>query len=151
MVKQIKERLQKSMFDVEILGRVKHKERVQFMCVDILHKLMPRTTKDVDITVSFVNECDNNVAGDCYGDNEEVHINIARKSYDYEYSFNEQMLTLCHELVHAKQFIKGELTGSGHVWKGVDMSLIRGIEKQPWEQEAFDLETKLFDRYVSMF
>lgn len=139
------------MFDVEILGRVQHKERVQFMCVDILHRLMPRTTKDVEITVNFVKHCDNQAAGDCYGDEEEVVINIAKESNGYTYSFNEQMLTLCHELVHAKQFIKGELSGSGHVWKGVDMSLIRETKKQPWEQEAFDLETTLFDRYVSMF
>ena len=139
------------MFDVEILGRIAHKEKVQFMCVDILHRLMPRTTKDVDITVKFVDVCDGQVAGDCYGDQEEVFISIAKQSNGYEYSFNEQMLTLCHELVHAKQFIKGELSEQGFVWKGVDFSFIKETKNQPWEQEAFDLETKLFDRYVSMF
>ena len=139
------------MFDVEIIGRVQNKENVQLMCIDILHELMPRTSKDVDVTVNFVSRCDNEVAGHCYGDQEDVVIHIAKQSRGYKYSFNEQMLTLCHELVHAKQFIKGELSGSGHVWKGVDMSLIKEIKDQPWEQEAFALETKLLDRYISTF
>lgn len=139
------------MFDIEIIGRVEHKEKVQFMCIDILHRLMPRTSKDVDITVNFVSTCDNEVAGDCYGDQEDVVIHIAKQSHGYKYSFYEQMLTLCHELVHAKQFIKGELSGHGNVWKGVDMSLIRETKDKPWEQEAFELETKLLDRYISMF
>jgi hypothetical protein len=58
---------------------------------------------------------------------------------------------LCHELVHAKQFIKGELSGSGTVWKGVDMSLIRDIKNQPWEQEAFKLEVELYNKYITLF
>ena len=80
-----------------------------------------------------------------------MFINIARESHGYKYSFNEQILTLCHELVHAKQFIKKELSDRGEVWKGVDMSLIRGTKNMPWEQEAFELETKLYDKYISMF
>ena len=139
------------MFDVQIIGRIKHAEKVQWMCEHILYSLMPRTTRRVDVNVHFVKECDNQCAGDSYGDHEEVFISIARESYGYKYSFNEQMLTLCHELVHAKQFIKKELSGSGGVWKGVDMSLIKGIKNMPWEQEAFDLETKLYDKYISIF
>jgi len=139
------------MFDVQIIGRVKHAEKVQWMCEHILYTLMPRTTRRIDVNVHFVTECDGSVAGDCYGDKEEVFINVGRESRGYKYSFNEQILTLCHELVHAKQFIKGELSDCGEVWKGVDMSLIRGIKNQPWEQEAFDLETKLYDKYISMF
>lgn len=139
------------MFDVELIGRIRHKKQVQLMCENILHQLMPRTTKDVDITVRFVNMCDGQIAGDCYGDHEEVTITIARKSYNYTYSFNEQMLTLCHELVHAKQFIKRELSGRGYVWKGVDMSQITETKNQPWEQEAYELENKLYEQYISSF
>ncbi len=139
------------MFDVQIIGRVKQAEKVQWMCEHILCSLMPRTTRRVDVNVHFVTECDNSVGGDCYGDHEEVFISIARESRGYKYSFNEQMLTLCHELVHAKQFIKKELSNTGGVWKGVDMSLIKGIENMPWEQEAFQLETKLYDKYISIF
>lgn len=139
------------MFDVEILGKIKNKKKVHSMCTHILCYLMPRTTKDVDIIIQFVNECDSQVAGECYGDQEEVIINIAKNSHGYAYSFEEQILTLCHELVHAKQFIKGELSDTGRIWKGVDMSMINEIENQPWEQEAFELETKLYDKYISMF
>ena len=77
----------------------------------------------------------------------EAFINVAKCSYDYTYSFNERILTLCHELVHAKQFIKGELGSCGVIWKGVDYSLIRDLKNQPWEQEAFQLEVKLYNKY----
>lgn len=139
------------MFDIELIGRIKNKKKVQLMCENILHQLMPRTTKDVNIIINFVNQCEGEVAGDCYGDHEEIMISIARTSRGYSYSFEEQILTLCHELVHAKQFIKGELSDTGRVWKGVDMSMINEIENQPWEQEAFRLETELYDKYISMF
>lgn len=135
------------MTSVEIFGNIRHKNQIELMCYDALKYLMPRTKKQVDVEVHFINKCDGNVAGDCYGDEEEVFINVAKNSYGYTYTFNERILTLCHELVHAKQFIKGELAGSGTVWKGIDYSLIRGIKNQPWEQEAFQLEVELYNRY----
>ena len=139
------------MISVEIFGRVKHAERVEFVCLDILQYFMPRTAKTIEVEVHFINTCDDNASGDCYGDANGAYINIARASYNYAYSFNEQLLTLCHELVHAKQFIKGELSENGQVWKGVDMSLIRDLKNQPWEREAFDIETKLYNKYITIF
>ena len=139
------------MNSVEIFGKIKKAKTIELMCLDALQYLMPRTTKDIDLEVHFINKCDNNVAGDCYGDLDEAFINIAKSSYDYTYTFEEQILTLCHELVHAKQFLKGELCASGTVWKGVDMSLIRDVKNQPWEQEAFKLEVELYNRYISKF
>lgn len=136
---------------VDVLGKIKQAEQIEYMCFDALRYLMPRIERHIEVEVHFVNKCDNNVAGDCYGDHEEVFINIAKNSYDYTYPFNERILTLCHELVHAKQFIKGELSGSGTVWKGVDMSLIRDIKNQPWEQEAFKLEVELYNKYITLF
>ena len=139
------------MNSVEIFGKIKNKNTIELMCLDALEYLMPRTTKDIFLEIYFINKCDNNVAGDCYGDLNEAFINVAKCSYGYTYSFNEQILTLCHELVHAKQFIRGELSGCGTVWKGVDMSLIRDIKNQPWEQEAFKLEIELYNRYITKF
>ena len=139
------------MNSVEIFGKIKKAKLIETMCLDALEYLMPKTTKDINLEVYFVNKCDGNVAGDCYGDSTEAFINIAKSSYEYTYSFEEQILTLCHELVHAKQFIKGELCGPGAIWKGIDMSFIQGIENQPWEQEAFSLETKLYNKYIPHF
>jgi len=141
------------MISVEVFGQDKRTERIECMCNEVLQYLMPRKRKDVDVEVHFVQTCDNNIAGDCYGDRDEVFINIAKNSYGYKYSFSEQILTLCHELVHAKQFLTGELDGSskGVVWKGVDFSLIRQLSKQPWEQEAFRLENTLYDKYFEKY
>ena len=136
------------MTNVEVFGNIRHKKQIEFMCYDALNYLMPRTKKEVDVEVHFINKCDGNVAGDCYGDKEEVFINVAKTSYDYVYTFNERILTLCHELVHAKQFLKGELSESGKIWKGVDMSMMTHIKQQPWEQEAFQLELELYKKHI---
>lgn len=136
---------------VEIFGETPQAELVELISFDILKYLMPRTTKDIDVEIHFIDKCDGQVAGDCYGDRNEAFINIAKGSYNYKYSFNEQFLTLCHELVHAKQFIKGELSGNGSTWHGVDMHLINNIKDQPWEQEAFKLEVELYNKYIKMF
>jgi hypothetical protein len=58
--------------------------------------------------------------GLCEGDRKESLIDIAQKQ-----TFYEQMITLAHEMVHAKQFMKGEY---------------------PSEMEAKSLEYDLFGR-----
>jgi len=137
------------MFDVEVIGKCKKKELVEMLSGEILCYLLPRTTRDIDITIEFVKECEDQEAGFCIGDINEACIVIAKNSCGEPYTFAEQMLTLCHELVHAKQFIKGELT-NGMIWKGVDMSLL-SIDKHPWEKEAFELEKVLFEKYCKQF
>jgi hypothetical protein len=56
------------------------------------------------------------------------------------------MLNLAHELVHAKQFIKGELHPNLNRWKSLDYSNT-AYSRQPWEKEAYLLEDKLLETY----
>lgn len=132
------------MFFIEILGKVKQKNKVADFCEDVLLNLMPNMNRTVDIVVKFVTECDDQESGYCYGDEEEVIITIAKNSMGQPYKFDEQMLALCHELVHAKQIIKGEL--SGKLWKGEEI-IERSATDTPWEREAFSLEKPLFDKF----
>ena len=54
------------------------------------------------------------------------------------------MQALAHEMVHARQFLRGQLTAEGgFAWKGRKAD---GYDymNQPWEKEAYRLERELF-------
>ena len=58
------------------------------------------------------------------------------------------MRNLAHELVHAKQFIKGELHPTLNKWKKYKKDYTKTpYLKQPWEKEAYKLEEELFNKY----
>ena len=49
------------------------------------------------------------VLGFCLGDKNRAYIEIARTLYGEKLSFMEQMNTIAHEMIHAKQYFRGEL------------------------------------------
>ena len=58
------------------------------------------------------------------------------------------MLNLAHELVHAKQFIKGELHPTLYKWKKFKKDYAKTpYFKQPWEKEAYLMEDKIFNQF----
>jgi hypothetical protein len=76
----------------------------------------------------------------------EFEINIRNDPED------EQLSTLAHEMVHVKQYAKGELRDLLSkpdilVWKGARRSTIETSSQEyldfPWEKEAFGLEKEL--------
>lgn len=62
----------------------------------------------------------------------------------------EMISTLCHELVHAKQYLKGELChNSGTKWKGKTYKVSPKDTfalNTPWEREAYKTEDILFNQ-----
>jgi predicted metallopeptidase len=65
-------------------------------------------------------------------------------------SEEEKLKTLAHEMVHVRQYIRGELNEEMSVWRGkkVDSDEIPYAE-QPWEIEAESIAHKLYDEYIS--
>ena len=63
----------------------------------------------------------------------------------------EQILTwLAHEMVHLKQFVRGELFDyeTGRVqWKTRSFGRVH-YDDQPWEKEAYRLEDKLYEEFI---
>jgi hypothetical protein len=133
------------MIYVSIHGQVQKRGQVREFCQNVLNDLMPRLRRDVDINIQFVKNCDDQEAGYCVGDRDMVDITIAKSSQNESYTIDEQLITLCHELVHAKQFLKGELENS-MVWKGVDLSFLP-LAQHPWEIEAFEQEQPLYEKH----
>ena len=56
------------------------------------------------------------------------------------------MQTLAHEMVHAKQYLRGELNGWTNSWKGRKPRNYK-YENAPWEKEAYKLEMKLYENF----
>ena len=107
---------------VNITGRIAKKKQIELFVYNVLQYLMPRLKRQVGIDISVVSKCDGNNSALCWGDKDGVEIEIARQSFDYKFTLDEMMLNLSHELVHAKQFIKGDLHPNLNRWKRIDFS-----------------------------
>ena len=77
--------------------------------------------------------------GDCTGNKTYAQINISK-----QLSFEDQMITLAHEMVHAEQFLRGDLTDT-FMYKGRNFSECI-YENQPWELRAHAQEEKLYKK-----
>ena len=69
---------------------------------------------------------------------------------------NGQILTwLAHEMVHLKQFVRGELfdyaIGQRVQWKSKTYKTSLSYSKQPWEREAYRLEDKLYKEFAESY
>ena len=58
---------------------------------------------------------------------------------------------LLHELWHVYQHVKGDLKDRGEkrYWRGIDHSYT-DYSDQPWEQEAREMEVKLYNSYLGL-
>ena len=131
---------------ISINGRIAKKKQVETFVFDVLEHLMPRLKRNVSIDVNIVTRCDKQHYALCLGDKNSAEIELARGSGDTTFTLNEMMLNLAHELVHAKQFIRGELHPNLNRWKKIDYSNTV-YTRQPWEKEAYLLEDKLINKF----
>jgi hypothetical protein len=104
---------------------------------------------DPSLEIDFEEEFDGK-CGFCDLDGKDIIISINPKM-----SVKEIIVTLFHELVHAKQYLKGELVnkddGSPFKWKGKifhEHFTIPYVDL-PWEKEAYDLEEKMKDIFYT--
>ena len=96
--------------------------------------------QDATISIKFVETLDKGETdGNCSGDLDSVDICIATAGRPYL----SQLRALSHELIHARQFLAGELSPELTCWKGEDFSEAEYFD-QPWEVEAHTYEDRLF-------
>jgi hypothetical protein len=61
----------------------------------------------------------------------------------------EILKSLAHEMVHVKQYAYGETDDNLKQWKGMPIdSDYQDYWRQPWEVEAYGIETGLFRKFV---
>jgi hypothetical protein len=100
------------------------------------------------VNISIKHNSKDRMVGYCHGDEEEVWIELDETLIGDEDYFKE---TLAHELIHAKQLLKGELKDIGGfktLWKGEEYVNLRGFLKEehyknlPWEVEAYSRQSE---------
>ena len=142
------------MIGIEILNQVAEKRRVRQYIKDIAVDLKITRFYSKEIRVEFFKalKCGKEpVYGFADYDKytNEVIIEIARTYENKKLSLEFKMKTLAHELVHAKQYLRGELDPYKDTWKGADCDKWKTVEysEEPWEQEAMELEETVFEKH----
>lgn len=119
-----------------IVANGRQKNRVEDYARSIMFELMPRKKKG-QIYIEFKNEVvidDYSYKGIAYGDKNAVDIEIARGSTE------DMMVTLAHELVHVKQFFRGEIPSS----KKIKTTGSFHMTSDEFEKEAYLYEDYLY-------
>lgn len=122
------------MIVVDVFGKVKKKKEVKKYAEDILVDIGSLIHDLFEVEVRFVTAIDNGDYGYAIGDDEFVEIVIAKNTHGNKVPFKEQLITLAHELVHAKQFAYGQQSSE--------------IECDSKEQELFEKHWKLHDSAI---
>tara|TARA_X000000368_G_C23056548_1_gene724169 strand:+ start:4502 stop:5398 length:897 start_codon:yes stop_codon:yes gene_type:complete len=144
--------------NVSFEGTSLNKKRVKAYTYKTLNYLIPDNQKHTNINIKEVQTIDNNntsggiraegskTAGRASRHGNDINIQIANITFGQR-TFEEKMITLAHELVHAKQFIFGELQFGK--WKGTPEEDYYHMPyaKTPWEFEAYGLQDFLYKKF----
>lgn len=132
------------MIHIEVTGKANYlfKQTLVSACRFYMVQLGFRKRKTpLDITIKITKKM--SVHGLCEFNQDfkypEIEIHLNKDTGE-----DEMVKTLGHELVHAKQFLRKELTFKNKIfyWKG------QLSENEEWEDEAYELEEKLYGEYV---
>jgi hypothetical protein len=116
-------------------GTRREKELVTEVAYWAQKKLLPRI-RNLDITIKIQN-LKGIYADVLHADHRNMEMRLQRGL-----SLYNLVSTVCHEMVHIKQYVKGEL-GDFRQWKSRKISDKTEYYDLPWEKEAYRLEERL--------
>ena len=133
-------------------GSASQKKHVRSLTKFCVRKLMPRIY-NLNITIKLVNLKDD-AYGYCLSNDDEV--TDRPRTFELELHkgvrLRKLLETLAHELVHVKQYARGELYQgvriAKHRWQGKWMSNNLNYWDLPWEIEAHGREAGLFIQWA---
>ena len=128
-----------------IQGQLKNKQVTQLFVYQLMQQLGIQKFRKKYIDIKVVTKVDG-AYGLCEGDKDYAEITLSKTCPidGRKLGYLEMMKTLAHEMVHAKQFLRGELyCDGGFAWRGRKSEGYK-YENQPWEKEAYKKEGKLF-------
>ena len=137
-------------------GTATQKQHIISVVNFCIKKLMPKM-KSLDITVRLKDLKGTDAYGFCHADPDGDAERLDRpRSFELEIHSRMRLRkileTICHEMVHVKQYARGELyEGSRipkHRWQGKWISNNVDYWDQPWEIEAHGREAGLFIRWA---
>ena len=126
---------------VEVTGGNKFQRDIAHKTIAfMIKKLMPRMrTLDINLEI-----CD--IKSDAVGfammtdDTRTFELEVDKKI-----KLNDFVTTLCHEMIHVKQYARKEINGVDLCWKGRNVPEGTDYWNLPWEKEAYRLQKKYAD------
>lgn len=116
-------------------GTRREKELITEVAYWAQKKLLPRIRKmELIITVKKL---------DIYGDVLNCEDRLFEMRLNRGMNLYDIISTVCHEMVHIKQYIKGELDACGSRWKSRKVPDKTAYADLPWEKQAFKMEEQL--------
>ena len=124
---------------IEVIGGNKfQKQTAEKVVQQMIETLMPRM-RTLEITVN-IKKLTGDAVGWCMMEdtNREFTIDVHNKL-----TLKDFVTTICHEMVHVKQYARKETCGYGKMWKGRKINPKTAYYDLPWEKEAYKIQDKL--------
>ena len=104
----------------------------------MIDTLMPRMrTLDIEVKIRKIS---GDAVGYCMQEDTNRMFTI---DVQKDLSLRDFITTICHEMVHVKQYARNEMDCYGRKWKTKVISDKVGYYDLPWEKEAYRLQDKL--------
>lgn len=138
------------MINIDISGQIARKKDIYNYIEDVIYYLHPRLRRNVDLTLHIVSwkpELKDYHYATCSGNKSLIDIELNRYNEKGEkFTHDQMMLNLAHELIHAKQLIKGDLSPKMQRYKRKYHGNTP-YSQQPWEKEAYKNESKIYNMF----
>jgi len=124
---------------VEVTGGKKYQRDIaQKVVYAMIDTLMPRMrTLDIEVKIRKIS---GDAVGYCMQEDTNRMFTI---DVQKDLSLRDFITTICHEMVHVKQYARNEMDCYGRKWKTKVISDKVGYYDLPWEKEAYRLQDKL--------
>lgn len=118
--------------------------------IDAVAEVLELDKYEGDISIELMKKCDGDAGGYCYGDHEDIEIEIATHVQGEALDFDVIKQNIAHEMIHAQQMASGRLIDHGlqvvndclvkvSRWDG-EYHQNTKYEDQPWEIDAYARE-----------
>ena len=128
---------------VEVTGGKKYQRDIaQKVVYAMIDTLMPRMrTLDIEVKIRKIS---GDAVGYCMQEDTNRMFTI---DVQKDLSLRDFITTICHEMVHVKQYARNEMDCYGRKWKTKVISDKVGYYDLPWEKEAYLLEDEILNKY----
>jgi hypothetical protein len=124
---------------IEVTGGNKfQREIAEKVVYEMISALMPRV-RTLDINIEIKKFTGDTVGWCLMGDtHKEFEIEVSK-----DLSLKDFVTTICHEMVHVKQYYRKEMDGESMRWKKKVLPENTNYYELPWEKEAYRMQDKL--------
>jgi len=124
---------------IEVAGGNKfQREIAEKVVYEMISALMPRV-RTLDINIEIKKFTGDTVGWCLMGDtHKEFEIEVSK-----DLSLKDFVTTICHEMVHVKQYYRKEMDGESMRWKKKVLPENTNYYELPWEKEAYRMQDKL--------